>query len=53
MGVEVEGRFVAEADGEGVGELSVYADRYDVFEKRIEAAANMAYDIQLWMEEGM
>lgn len=45
--MEVEGRFVVEADGEGIGELSVYADRYDVFEKRFEAAANMAYDIQL------
>lgn len=38
---------MAEADGDGVGELSVYADKYDDFEKRFEAAANMTYDIQL------
>lgn len=45
--MEVEGRLVDEVDGEGDGELRVYAERYDVFEKRFEAAANMVYDVEL------
>lgn len=44
--MEVEGRFVDEVDGEENGELRVYAERYDVFEKRLEAAANMVYGIE-------